>query len=536
MTALWRTALIAARDLPLKTASTRSLSWIVPTVLYAAGMALTFRGALWGPRSIGDDSDGSITLAILEHWVRVFTGQAPDWRSPGWYWPAPHALGLSDSLFLLSLPYAAARAAGAGWFLANDIAIASLATAGFWGMVLLLRRLGAPLPIGGVMAVVFSFGVVPVFKLGHEQTYTMQLAPALGLMLLAAWRGAPIWAAAAGLLLGLMFLTAAQTPWFLALEAGLALLAGIALGRVEWRRAARLGPGLALGLAAGMLPFALLYRDSVGLTRDFSAAHFYSGWPRDLLDVPPGELVWSGLLHRAGLAGMADRPLAEVALGLTPVLAASALVALVLTIRRRPGAAALLAAGLLGPMLAIDWGWAEPWHLVFAWVPGGKAVRTPFRIELAAQFFLCLGLGLALARAVAHGGRLRWAGLVVLMAALLAEQLGDRPPGRDTAAMTSWLDAARRPTFPCDAFYLLPGAGTGPWHQAQSDAMVLSQKLGIPTVNGNSSFYPEGWDMSLTEQAGYVGRVLDWTRSHGVRTEICGADPRRGIWVAGPQP
>lgn len=522
MTALWRTATIAARR--------PGAAWAVPLAIYAAGMALTFQGALWGPRSIGDNSDGGIALAILEHWVRVFTGQAADWRSPGWYWPAPHALGLSDSLFLVALPYAAARAAGAGWFLANDLAIASLATTGFWGMVLLVRRLGAPVAVGGVVAFVWSFGVVPVFKLGHLQTYTMQLAPVLGLMLVAAWRGAPGWAAAAGLLYGLMFLTAAQTPWFLGLEAGIALLAAAALGRVEWRRGARLVPPFALGLAAGMMPFVLLYRDSFGLVRDFSAAHFYSGWPRDLVNVPPGELMWSDLLHRVGDAG---RPLAEVALGLTPVLAVSGVVALMLTMRRQAGTAALLAAGVLGPVLAVDWGWVEPWRLVFWWVPGGNAVRTPFRIELAAQLFLCLGLGLALGQEVLRGGRLRRAGLVMVMVLLLAEQVGDRPSGRETAAMTVWLDAARRPVFACEAFYLLPGGGTGLWHQYQAEAMLLSQKLGLPTVNGNSSFYPEGWDMSHPERPDYSAQVLRWIDAHGVRERVCGADPRRGIWVAG---
>ena len=77
-------------------------------------MVLTVHGALWGPRSAGDSSDGGVALAILEHWVWVFTGQAADWRSPCWYWPTPHALGLSDSLFLVTLPYSAVRAMRAG--------------------------------------------------------------------------------------------------------------------------------------------------------------------------------------------------------------------------------------------------------------------------------------------------------------------------------------------------------------------------------------------------------------------------------------
>lgn len=517
--------------------------WAVAGLLFVAGMGLLFRGSLHGG-SLGDNSDGGIVMAILEHWVRVFTGRAADWRSPGWYWPAPHALGLSDSLFLLAVPYALARAAGAGWFVANDVAIATLATAGFWGMVILVRRGGAAVWIGGVAAFVFSFGVVAQFKLGHAQTYTMQLAPALGLLLVAAWeRRSGVWAAAAGLLYGLMLFTAAQTPWFLGLEAGLALLVGVWLGRrriawgLWWQRLPGLVVGFGAGLAVGMVPFLLLYRDSFGLVRNFGAAHFYSGWPRDYFNIPRGELMWFDLLERYGIAGSVGRPDPEVALGLTPVLALAAVAAVVWLLRRREAlGAAFLAAGLLGPLVAINWGWVEPWKLVFYLVPGGDAVRTPFRIELAAQFFLCLGLGLALGRGFARGGGLARTGLVALALVLLAEQVGGPPSGRDTAAMDSWLDAARRPGFACEAFYLLPGGGTGPWHQYQSDAMLLSEKLGMPTVNGNSSFYPDGWEMLFTQQPEYPGRALAWIDAHGIRDKVCGADPRRGIWVAGVGP
>lgn len=204
-----------------------------------------------------------------------------------------------------------------------------------------------------------------------------------------------------------------------------------------------------------------------------------------------------------------------------------------LTMRRQAGTAALLTAGVLGPVLAIDWGWAEPWRLVFDWVPGGNVVRTPFRIELAAQFFLCLGLGLALGQGFRRGSGPMRAGLMVVVALLLGEQVGDTPSERENAPVAAWLDTARRPAFACDAFYLLPGDGTEPWHQHQAEAMLLSQKLGLPTVNGNSSFYPEGWDMSHTERPDYPAQVLAWIDMHGVRERVCGADPRRGIWVAG---
>ena len=65
---------------------------------------------------------------------------------------------------------------------------------------------------------------------------------------------------------------------------------------------------------------------------------------------------------------------------------------------------------------------------------------------------------------------------------------------------------------------------------------MLSERIGMPTVNGNSSFYPEGWNMPFTDKPDYAGKALAWIDAHGVRDRVCGADPRRGLWVEGVGP
>ncbi len=110
--------------------------WTLAAALYVVGMALMFRASwLPGPsRSIGDNGDGTILIATLEHWFRVFTGQAAHWLSPGWFWPAKGTLGLTDSYFLIALPYAVARALNVNPFDSYTAAVATLATmvSGAW--------------------------------------------------------------------------------------------------------------------------------------------------------------------------------------------------------------------------------------------------------------------------------------------------------------------------------------------------------------------------------------------------------------------
>lgn len=544
--------------------------WTWAAALYLAGMMLMFRFAwLPGPaRSIGGNGDGTILIATLEHWLHVFQGRAADWRSPGWFWPATDTLGLTDTYFLIALPYAAFRTLGLGLFDAYTATVAVLSTAGFWSFVALTRRGGVPAAVGGALAYVFAFGALPTFKLIHGQTYAVMLAPILGLLLLSAWRAArgraAAWAAAAGLSYGLLTFTAPQTAWFLGFVAGLAAAAALLLAAASGalprpaevpglaRRCGPLAAGGALGLAVGLVPVVLAYAGSLsGHRRIWAEALMYLPRFTDVLHVQPGNMVWDGPLHLAGIAEMPNSPDAEVALGFTPVLAFSALAALLLLGRARRiagphpwdlPARAFLAAAVLGWLITVNYGDASPWHLVFDMVPGANGIRTPFRIQLASLFFLCVGLAHAAARGVAVATADRSPRLAAVIAAVLAlcvvEQAGPAPATRDTSKMEGWFLAAHRPGFPCEAFYLLPPpANPGqPWNEQQSDAMLLSQWLRMPTLAGDSSWFPLGYDMPHTDWPDYTARAMRWIDSHKLRDRVCGVEPRTGRWEPGVGP
>ena len=67
--------------------------------LLAAGFALVFRGWLSTgfDRVFGDDEDGYLALALIEHWRHVFSGAVP-WTDPIIFYPVRGTLGYTDAL------------------------------------------------------------------------------------------------------------------------------------------------------------------------------------------------------------------------------------------------------------------------------------------------------------------------------------------------------------------------------------------------------------------------------------------------------
>ncbi len=301
------------------------------------------------------------------------------------------------------------------------------------------------------------------------------------------------------------------------------------------------------------MPIVLVYARVLRRHRNWGEPAYYLPSFTDLLSVQPGEALWYDWLRMAGIAGAPGREdaAAELMLGFTPILAVSALAGLLLLgrISRIAGphpwdgaARAFLAVAFLGWLLTVSYGHRQPWHLVFDVVPGARGIRTPFRIQLASLFFLCLGLSHAAARGLVFAGQRQLPGLAAGVGAALAlcvaEQIGAPPPNRDTAAMMRWISVSHRPDFRCDAFYALPApAGSGlPWSEQQSDAMLLSQWIGMPTINGNSSWYPTGWSLQFPDRPEYASQALSWIDAHGLRDRVCGVDPRAGRWEPGIQP
>jgi hypothetical protein len=182
-------------------------------------------------------------------------------------------------------------------------------------------------------------------------------------------------------------------------------------------------------------------------------------------------------------------------------------------------------------LLQMDYFGVRPWRAVWGVVPGAKAIRYTFRSQLVANLFVSLIVARALATFA-----IRRAAVLVLCAILIIEQINlVWPPMMSRTRALAWIDAAPAPPSGCRAFYVIPHAGppgrSGPQHQ--DDAMLFAQVRGIATVNGYSSFFPDGWALDEPASPGYPAAVRDWARRNGIEAEVCGLEPRTGQWVPG---
>jgi hypothetical protein len=62
------------------------------------------------------------------------------------------------------------------------------------------------------------------------------------------------------------------------------------------------------------------------------------------------------------------------------------------------------------------------------------------------------------------------------------------------------------------------------------DAMRLSQRLGIPTVNGYSGGGPAGWTLGNVWEPQYVDKIRSWLRDRGEAGPLCLYDVTLKSW------
>jgi len=528
--------------------------WLAP-LLFAAGFAWLFRRWLFSgfDAAFGDEGDGFIALAIIEHWHHVVVGEVR-WTDPIFFYPTPGTLGYTDAFFLIGLPHAALRALGADPFTALMLVMAALAAVGFFGFHYLARHcLDLPSAAAALGAFLFAFANVDAVKLIHVQSHCAMLLPLLCILVAAAWRSEG-WhratlAAAAGFLFAALFLTAYQTAWFAGGYALLlALLHPAVCGLAETRRAVRalltqrrgVLVGFALAFAVGMAPFLRLYLPVLLSGHSRTLAEVIGNAPdwRDLLNVTPNNALWGGVLQWLGIVGRANRPMWEVELAFTPLVMGFFVASvIVLAVRSRPRRtstdAFLLIGGLAvvtGWLLQMDFAGVRPWQAVWALVPGAGALRYTFRSQLVANLLVSL----VVARLVTEIGRRHALAATLAGALLLVEQVNLTWPATiPRGATLAWIDAVPAPPRGCHVYYVVPNpspAGKPDWEH-QADAMLFSELRGMPTINGYSSWFPAGWALEDPASPNYPAAVRAWGAQNGLARDLCGLDPRAGTWI-----
>ena len=163
------------------------------------------------------------------------------------------------------------------------------------------------------------------------------------------------------------------------------------------------------------------------------------------------------------------------------------------------------------------------WGTFFAPLPGLSLIRDPKRIieiyELAVVLLAALFLK-QLPRKAAF--RVSIAALVFL---LLVTRWNGNIFGfeRSTSVYSRWVEAPIDIDASCKSFFI-KGASDAymsrsfhKWSLYAVDSMFISINYSIPTLNGYSAWWPDGWGLANPQEAGYSQAVDRWIARHQLR-------------------
>jgi hypothetical protein len=310
--------------------------------------------------------------------------------------------------------------------------------------------------------------------------------------------------------------------------------------------------GMIVGFAVGIIPFLATYlpvASKMG-TRNYAYALSFAAKWNDVVNVGTGNRMWGSLFQHLWSA---PSPASyEVSYAVTPVLLVTVVTGggvvawAVITRRTRLTpmlrlTLALCCTTVLLTVLPIDtWlgsGWALVWH-----VPGATAIRAIDRVQVANDLVTALALVALAAQANRHWGRLRRSVAlravgIALLCVIAVEQVNTMAGSQlRRSVQEATLAAVPRVPSGCTSFFVIDSKhNTMLFYEFQTEAMLISQRIGIPTLNGYSGDEPPGWGLLFPNGGSYTIFVRQWEDAHGLTTGVCELDLGTMAWNSHPQ-
>ena len=309
---------------------------------------------------------------------------------------------------------------------------------------------------------------------------------------------------------------------------------------------------LLIGGFVGIIPFLLTYLPVVHqqAPRQYANAIAYAATWQDSDNVGPGNLLWAHLLHLSWTTTSADPY--ELSYAIPPILfltvvaggVAIAWGGVTRRLRLTPMlrlTLALCCTTVILALLPIETRFGSAWVVVWH-IPGATAIRAIDRIEVASNLVTALALVLLATEALGRWHRLqrslplRAAG-IALLCLIVVEQAHDTSNStlqRNTELAT--LNAVPPPPSGCTSFFVTDTRPNQiPYFQFQTSAMLISQRVGVPTLNGYSGDVPTGWGLMSPDTADYLATVKAWTSANGITTGVCSLDLGSMTWDSHPK-
>ena len=526
--------------------------------------------------TMGNNGDARFVVYLNEHWFQVFHGHG-SWLNPQFFYPVKGLLGWSDTFFVYQIFYTPLRLVGCSPFLAMQLTVVLLSLAGVAGFYFLIRvGFGTGRVVASVFAAVGTFSNALWLHAGSFQDDGVWLVPLVALLGLVAWRSAgqgqtvkaSVFGFACGGLAILLFFSTYYVSYFSILAAFVALVVAFAAFRQRFltavikglRRRLAAVAAAAVAFGIGLWPFLLTYLPAQNAEPkgNYSVAISYAGRLHDMVDLGAGNVVWSSAIH--SVLPRTNYGAHELTYPPTPITWVLAIGGAALCLRwlrsrraARPEAAraavVLAISAVMVAFIPIHTQYFTPWAVIYH-LPGARAMRAIDRAEIVTNLVALLAAAAAITEIAAHvrsparrvgssplalhlKGLPRLGLLAGALVVLLAvEQINTTDTSQvDRYTQSALLSLVRPVPVTCRSFYVVDSQDpTLSFFDSQIDAMLISQKLSLPTINGYTAYNPTGWNLDGIGAGDYLPSVRGWADTHRVSTGLCQLDLAGMTW------
>jgi hypothetical protein len=519
----------------------------------------------------GPRGDTRLCAYLIEHWYQYISGHA-DLRSPAMFYPVKSTLGFSDVFLIYAPGYSLLRFLGYDLFTALAFIVIFFCFLNFLACYFLLKHLlkfGVLASSAG--ALFFAFNNPRLAQADHLQLLPLFLICAVvGLIVFFFLNHARLTEtkafvvlSLAGIALDVQLLSSFYLGWFLCFVSILFIGATLLFPstRLFILKALQLHTKAVAAsvvvLIAGFLPFIWIYWPAFRSTGWYGLLPEYIPELKSFLLMDNNNYIWGKITERILADGSGPDWGRRIGIGLIPSMAwgVASAYSLWLIVKeaaktqpadnskgnaggRRLGylfLALMVLATDLFLVLGLQFRGHTLWKLVYLVVPGAGAIRAIARyvivlaLPLAIAFSFMVQLGIeAIAQRQKAFTRVSLATVLFLVVTLgLFEQLNSgEGQYYSISAENARIDrlAAKLPDD-CSAFYVTSPSGAisrdfgeqDPMH----DAMLISLKRHVPTLNGRSGKYPRGWSLRKINATDYEELVRQWIQQYQISGHIC---------------
>ena len=502
-----------------------------------------------------DAYDGVIEAILVSHWHWVFRGLRW-WSEPSYFFPNQDTLGYNDSYFLYGVIASIFRALGADIFRAAELTSLTIKIFGYFSMYALLRRFKNQVLINLFVAMIFTVSLSSGNG-QHAQLYSVAFAPFLIYLGLIASQSLSSGDKLKFTLIScgwvIFYCAWLMTSFYMPFFFGIFLIAFIAIWFClsparskliiqHLSREISLLVFPAITFVICITPFFVVYLPKLKQSggHSLSAVMAYTQRPIDIINFGDGSLIWStlySLMARLTNSLHSD----EHTTGFTPIFLCIFLVSIYAfskSIRKNTsGSRVPLAFGLSSILLLVcclNFKGHSVWALIYQFIPGAKGVRVISRYFIFLVFPMSVTIACYFHTIWQRGFKLP-AG--ILLTLLVLEQFNVHPSiSLDVKKHLDIISQMPMPPAQCTTFYgvdpvsvIAEGAEAKTLPRLNVQAMLIADHINLPTINGEATFTPPGWDFAEQPKATYDTRVAAYAAQHNVRN-LCRYDISARKW------